>query len=104
MRIKRFNGYDDGSEDRSRRYKLDLQKVYKKYKRYKRREYILNSILYMIVQGKGTIYLYSVTDDGDAWIKSNSISNTLHVIPVDALIDFDMKEWKLRKDAKKYNL
>lgn len=100
MRIKRFN--ENNLIDR--RYKVDIQKVYQKYKRRKNVESMLTSIIYMIDEGKGTIYLYSLTDNGNAYIKSNSYAHTLHVIPVEALIDFDMKEWELQKDTKKYNL
>ena len=118
MRIKRFNGYDDGSEDRSRRYKLDLQKVYKKYKRYKRREYILNSILYMIVQGKGTIIddflyssgqgakspeLYMVLPGADG--TDDEVKDTIsQLLSKNEYIEIIAKDNKTYLDSKKYNL
>ena len=102
MKIKRFN---ENIQNLDRRYKVDLNIIFKIWKRRKIIQAILSSVSKMIQWGDGTVYLYTITPDYKyAFIKSVKNSLTTQQIPVEALIDFDLEEYKMIKDAEKYNL
>ena len=102
MKIKRFN---ENSVNLDRRYKVDLNMIFKIWKDRKIIQGILSNVSKLIEWGDGTVYLYTISPDYKfAFIKSVKNSLNTQQIPVEALIDFDLEEYKMLNNIEKYNL